>query len=78
MIGSSHIFSDQFIDKEENGKLFDVIIDFLTTDKVKQISRLFKTTDSVIYTYMISQTFWNPLRNPWFPYQGHPELCHNL
>ena len=34
VIGSSHIFSDQFIDKEENGKLFDVIIDFLTTDKV--------------------------------------------
>jgi len=35
VIGSSHIFSDQFIDKEENGKLFDVIIDFLTTDKVQ-------------------------------------------
>ncbi|XP_063680578.1 intraflagellar transport protein 52 homolog [Bolinopsis microptera] len=34
VLGSSHIFSDQFIDKEENGKVFDVIIDYLTSEKV--------------------------------------------
>ena len=34
VLGSSHIFSDQYIDKEENSKLFDVIIDYLTSEKV--------------------------------------------
>lgn len=28
------MFSDQFLDKEENGKVFDVIIDYLTSEKV--------------------------------------------
>ena len=35
------MFSDQFIDKEENGKLFDVIIDYLTSDKVLKIKVCF-------------------------------------
>ena len=34
VLGSCHIFSDQYMDKEENGKLFDVIIDYLTSEKV--------------------------------------------
>jgi intraflagellar transport protein 52 len=34
VLGSCHIFSDQYIDKEENNKLFDVILQFLTTDDV--------------------------------------------
>ena len=41
VVGSSHMFSDQFIDKEENGKLFDVIIDYLTSDKVLKIKVCF-------------------------------------
>ncbi|KAJ3058038.1 Intraflagellar transport protein 52, partial [Quaeritorhiza haematococci] len=28
------MFSDQYIEKEENGKLFDVIVQFLTSDKI--------------------------------------------
>jgi intraflagellar transport protein 52 len=32
VIGSVQLFSDQYIEKEENGKLFDVILQFLTSD----------------------------------------------
>jgi intraflagellar transport protein 52 len=35
VIGSGQMFSDTYIDKEENGKLFDVLIQFLTTDKIQ-------------------------------------------
>lgn len=34
VIGSVQMFSDQYIEKEENGKLFDVLIQMLTTDKI--------------------------------------------
>lgn len=34
VVGSGQMFSDQYIDKEENGKLFDVLIQYLTTDKI--------------------------------------------
>jgi len=34
VIGSVQVFSDQYIEKEENGKLFDVIIQFLTSDNM--------------------------------------------
>lgn len=33
VIGSATMFSDQYIEKEENGKLFDVLIQFLVFDK---------------------------------------------
>ncbi|KAJ3321013.1 Intraflagellar transport protein 52 [Boothiomyces sp. JEL0866] len=33
-LGSAQMFSDAYIDKEENGKLFDVIIQFLTKDTI--------------------------------------------
>ena len=33
-IGSAQMFSDQYIDKEENGKLFDTLIEYLTSDKI--------------------------------------------
>ncbi|KAJ3311687.1 Intraflagellar transport protein 52 [Boothiomyces sp. JEL0838] len=33
-LGSAQMFSDTYIDKEENGKLFDVIIQFLTKDTI--------------------------------------------
>ncbi|XP_067935005.1 intraflagellar transport protein 52 homolog [Watersipora subatra] len=33
--GSAHMFSDQYMDKEENSKIFDVIMQFLTTDDLK-------------------------------------------
>ncbi len=28
------MFSDSYIEKEENGKLFDVLLQFLTTDQI--------------------------------------------
>ncbi|KAJ3076628.1 Intraflagellar transport protein 52 [Podochytrium sp. JEL0797] len=34
VVGSGLMFSDAYIDKEENAKLFDVLIQLLTTDKV--------------------------------------------
>ncbi|KAJ3264992.1 Intraflagellar transport protein 52 [Chytriomyces hyalinus] len=34
VVGSGYMFSDAYIDKEENGKLFDVIVQLLTTDKI--------------------------------------------
>ena len=35
VLGSVHVFSDQYVEKEENGKILDVIISFLTTDDIK-------------------------------------------
>ena len=35
VLGSVHIFSDQYVEKEENSKILDVIISFLTTDDIK-------------------------------------------
>ncbi|KAH6576957.1 hypothetical protein BASA60_004300 [Batrachochytrium salamandrivorans] len=32
--GSAQMFSDEYIEKEENGKLFDVLIQLLTSDKI--------------------------------------------
>ncbi|KAJ3122027.1 Intraflagellar transport protein 52 [Physocladia obscura] len=34
VVGSGQMFSDTYIEKEENAKLFDVIIQLLTTDKI--------------------------------------------
>lgn len=35
VLGSTHIFSDQYLDKEDNGKILDVLVKFLTTDEIK-------------------------------------------
>ncbi|KAI9138292.1 hypothetical protein BKA69DRAFT_788310 [Paraphysoderma sedebokerense] len=35
VIGSTEMFSDQYIDKEENGKLFDVLVQWLTSDTIQ-------------------------------------------
>ncbi|CAG5131002.1 unnamed protein product, partial [Candidula unifasciata] len=35
VVGSVHMFSDQYIDKEENSKILDVLIRYLTTDEIK-------------------------------------------
>ncbi|TPX51366.1 hypothetical protein SeLEV6574_g00355 [Synchytrium endobioticum] len=35
VVGSAHLFSDEYIDKEENAKLFDVLLRFLTTDRIQ-------------------------------------------
>uniref|UniRef100_A0A674MPI7 Intraflagellar transport 52 homolog (Chlamydomonas) n=1 Tax=Takifugu rubripes TaxID=31033 RepID=A0A674MPI7_TAKRU len=35
VLGSCHIFSDQYIDKEENSKLMDVVLQWLTTDSIE-------------------------------------------
>lgn len=35
MLGSSHVLSDQYIDKEDNDKLREVIFSFLTSDKLQ-------------------------------------------
>ncbi|CAL1539792.1 unnamed protein product [Lymnaea stagnalis] len=35
VLGSVHMFSDQYIEKEENLKILDVVIQFLTTDDLK-------------------------------------------
>ena len=34
VIGSVHMFSDQYLDKEENNKIMDVLFKWLTTDEV--------------------------------------------
>ncbi|KAJ3209464.1 Intraflagellar transport protein 52, partial [Clydaea vesicula] len=34
VMGSVQMFGDQYIEKEENGKIFDVILQWLTTDKI--------------------------------------------
>ncbi|XP_071429194.1 intraflagellar transport protein 52 homolog isoform X2 [Pithys albifrons albifrons] len=33
-LGSSHMFSDQYLDKEENGKIMDVLFQWLTTSDI--------------------------------------------
>ncbi|XP_054289418.1 intraflagellar transport protein 52 homolog [Macrosteles quadrilineatus] len=35
VLGSSHLLSDQYIDKEDNDKLREIIFSYLTTDKVQ-------------------------------------------
>ena len=35
VLGSVHIFCDQYVEKEENNKILDVLISFLTTDNMK-------------------------------------------
>ncbi|EDV23358.1 uncharacterized protein TRIADDRAFT_57900 [Trichoplax adhaerens] len=35
VIGSVHIFSDTYIDKEENSKFWDILLRWLTTDEIK-------------------------------------------
>ncbi|XP_021361844.1 intraflagellar transport protein 52 homolog isoform X1 [Mizuhopecten yessoensis] len=35
VVGSTHIFSDGYLDKEENTKILDVLIRFLTTDDIR-------------------------------------------
>ncbi|XP_069508442.1 intraflagellar transport protein 52 homolog isoform X2 [Ambystoma mexicanum] len=34
VLGSCHMFSDQYLDKEENGKIMDVVFQWLTTDDI--------------------------------------------
>lgn len=34
VMGSAHIFSDQYLDKEENAKLQEVVFRWLTTDDI--------------------------------------------
>ena len=34
VIGSAHLFSDQYLDKEENGKLQEVIWQWMTSDDI--------------------------------------------
>ncbi|CAD5111449.1 DgyrCDS758 [Dimorphilus gyrociliatus] len=34
VLGSVHMFTDQYLEKEENAKILDVIINYLTTDEV--------------------------------------------
>jgi intraflagellar transport protein 52 len=33
-LGSAQMFVDGYLDKEENGKLFDVLVQFLTSNKI--------------------------------------------
>ncbi|XP_059149492.1 intraflagellar transport protein 52 homolog isoform X2 [Physella acuta] len=35
VLGSVHMFSDLYLDKEENNKILDVLIQYLTTDEIK-------------------------------------------
>lgn len=35
VLGSTYMFSDAYIDKEENSKILDVIFRFLTSDEVQ-------------------------------------------
>ncbi|KAL3869444.1 hypothetical protein ACJMK2_042125 [Sinanodonta woodiana] len=35
VLGSAHMFHDQYIDKDENSKILEVLINFLTTDEIK-------------------------------------------
>ncbi|ESP05451.1 hypothetical protein LOTGIDRAFT_181293, partial [Lottia gigantea] len=35
VVGSVHMFHDQYIDKEENSKVLDVLINYLTTDDIR-------------------------------------------
>lgn len=35
MLGSAHMLSDQYLEKEENGKLRDVVFQFLTAKDFK-------------------------------------------
>ncbi|ORY18450.1 hypothetical protein LY90DRAFT_435610 [Neocallimastix californiae] len=52
VVGSILMFSDQYIDKEENGKFLDVIIQWLTTDKIELNSIDANEPDIADYHYL--------------------------
>lgn len=52
VLGSILMFSDQYIDKEENGKFLDVIIQWLTTDKIELNSIDANEPDIADYHYL--------------------------
>ncbi|XP_013080339.1 intraflagellar transport protein 52 homolog isoform X1 [Biomphalaria glabrata] len=49
VLGSIHMFSDQYLEKEENSKILDVLIQFLTTDDIKL--NAIDAEDPEIYDY---------------------------
>ena len=51
-VGSAQMFSDAFIEKEENGKLFDVLIQILTSDKITLNSIDANEPDIADYHYL--------------------------
>lgn len=52
VLGSAHMFSDQYIDREENNKIKDVIFKFLTAKDFK-LNQIDADDPEVLY-------IWNP------------------
>ena len=51
VVGSAHLFSDAWLDKEENGKVMEVIFRWLTSDDV--ILNPIDAEDSEVMTIMM-------------------------
>ncbi|XP_048819102.1 intraflagellar transport protein 52 homolog isoform X36 [Lagopus muta] len=51
-LGSCHMFSDQYLDKEENGKILDVLLQWLTTSDVRLNQRDMEDPEISDYTLL--------------------------
>ena len=61
VLGSATMLTDQFIDKEDNSKVKDVIFSFLTNDELKlNRDRIYKTKkQKYLYIFEIFIYIWN-------------------
>jgi intraflagellar transport protein 52 len=55
VLGSCHMFTDQYLDKEDNGKLLNIIVDWLTSDLV-QVCTSETHTHTYIYIHIHTHT----------------------
>lgn len=57
VIGSGHVFADGYLDKEDNGKLKDIIFNFLCTDNVDISHMDADDIEVTIYYFLIYKEF---------------------
>ena len=67
VMGSAHVFSDQYLDKEENGKLQEVVFRWLTSDEISLNSIDAddpEVTHKSTLDFLLTSLFLRPSLNP--------------
>ncbi|XP_013774231.1 intraflagellar transport protein 52 homolog [Limulus polyphemus] len=72
VLGSVHMMSDQYIDKEENSKIRDVIFQFLTSDEIKLNS--IDSDDPEIFDYYMIPSIGKLAEQPFSCLQESEEI----
>ena len=58
VLGSAHVFSDQYIDKEDNDKVREIIFSFLTSNSVK-LNLVDADDPEVLFWYFMGALFFH-------------------